>query len=103
MNKMNKKGFTLIEMLVVIAIIAVLNGDVAKDTSGTSMPANYGTTPVAKSDGAGAFAYTVDANGAVTVNFGSGNDIDHFADIADNGKADGSNGATPSSSVTPDP
>ena len=128
--KMNKKGFTLIEMLVVIAIIAVLvaivipvvgnstakaqaatdaanlrsakaaivvsvlNGDIEKAASAgaertiadSELTAVGITIPEAKTNGAGEFTATIDANGNVTVKFGN-HDIAHFADIAENGNS----------------
>ena len=122
--KMNKKGFTLIEMLVVIAIIAilvaivipvvgssttkaraatdaanlrsaqaalqiaVLNSKLEADTEGTpsEFEALTGTkAPVAKSNGAGTFAYTISETGTVTVSFGTGENaqtIEYFANKA---------------------
>lgn len=43
MTKMNKKGFTLIEMLVVIAIIAVLVSIIVPTVSSATKKANYAT------------------------------------------------------------
>ena len=43
MNKMNKKGFTLIEMLVVIAIIAILVAIIIPTVLGSSTKAKAGT------------------------------------------------------------
>ena len=43
MNKMNKKGFTLIEMLVVIAIIAVLVSIIVPTVSSATKKARYAT------------------------------------------------------------
>ncbi len=132
MNMRNKKGFTLIEMLVVIAIIAILvsilipvvsastekaraatdaanlrtakaslsiaylDGAISEakgNLSGTAIPTAYGSTPTAKTKGAGAFSYEVN-NTEVIVKFGDMYIVD-FADLADDGEDNDSISGTP--------
>lgn len=124
MNKMNKKGFTLIEMLVVIAIIAVLvsiivpvvgnsttKAKAAADAANlrsiaASAAIDYledndidGTNfslPTCETDSSWACKIYV-ANGEVTAFYGD-HGVDYFADIAETGAA--KNGVTYKSAPT---
>lgn len=126
MNKMNKKGFTLIEMLVVIAIIAVLvsiiiptvssstdrakaaadaanlrsakaviatmilEGKVDNSTAAATVTAAACGVPETGNYGEDAdFSASVATTGDITVKYGNLG-INELADIADNGKQDGS-------------
>ena len=115
MNKLNKKGFTLIEMLVVIAIIAVLVSIIIPVVGNSTKKANAATdaanlrsmqatltiqilnseidgdggavsnAPASKS-GDGAMQYTYSEDAGVTVYFGTADkNIAYYADIAAGG------------------
>ena len=135
MKKLNKKGFTLVEMLVVIAIIAVLVAIIIPTTSSATTKAAAATnaanlrsllaeattdylsgvaddtgyvkvevaddgtiTLSARSDapaskkcgdfiGKDVPAVVSNTGNVITVNYGTGKDIDYFSAIADTGKA----------------
>jgi prepilin-type N-terminal cleavage/methylation domain-containing protein len=115
MKKMNKKGFTLIEMLVVIAIIAILVAIVVPTVSSATMKSKgaadaanlrtitaqaavdylenskVGTYTIdLKTTGANgvAIAFGLDANDNLVAQVGTAKwDIEYFTYIAENGKA----------------
>lgn len=129
MNKMNKKGFTLIEMLVVIAIIAVLVSIIVPTVSSSTDKAKAATdaanlrtiaaeaaidymdndtldqtyTAASKYLDGGSLEIYKNTNGDIEAVIKSGENfygVDYFAFVAENGKTSVTEGSTTSTAPT---